>query len=381
MNEFTGEVHSVDSKDVYRFDIPHRPRSLVDALKRPVCHIDAEKELLLKAPLSDKLTALASQTHRKGDPSLVCIVYHKTGTVFSMKLLRTLREQLSVGHALQPCKKGHSFCENLALLRNTTDSTFHIDTRKGSFKGGSQQWSLGALDYQKVLPGFYRDAGKLDHPTKLFLAVKPSTEWNPPTSSRVVHWVRDPVDMITSAYRYLTEGQEHWMFQTMHCNYCDQRALQVMADACQGLHDSKHCTFHNIVHSVNETEGVLYVAMVLQRQIQDMVDNVYRWASDPNVLQLSVRALGKDFDGTVGCLLHFAGIDTAHHSTLLPEIQKLDVHRKTNAHVTAGKYDNSAIQEFLRSQPVWRDQFAQFSQALEKVSSRQQTVYGCPSIL
>jgi len=242
---------------------------------------------------------------------------------------------------------------------------------------------MGPLDYGSDLPGFYSDSRKLYPHTKLYMVVKPSAQWNPPVSSRVVHWVRDPVDMIASAYRYLTEGQEQWMFRSMHCNYCDHKALQILADACLGLHEQRHCNFHNLVHSVNVTEGALYVATVLQRQLQDMADNLHRWANSGRVLHLSVKALGQDFDGTAACILKFARVETKQQASLRQEIQRLDIHRhsKDNAgHVTSGKYDNTEIQEFLRSQPVWGAQFAKFASALDAISTRQQRIYGCPSI-
>lgn len=244
---------------------------------------------------------------------------------------------------------------------------------------------MGSLAYDQPLPGFYKDTRKAYPQTNLFLVVKPSRTWNPPDGFRVVHWVRDPVDMIASAYRYLSEGREPWMLRPMHCNYCDERALRVLAEACAGSH-RKHCTFHNLAQSVNETEGALYVATLLQRQLQDMADNLFRWqGSESTVLHLSVQALREDFDGAATCMLRFAGVSAARRLALLPEIQKLDLHRRTSGagaeHATSGRYANAGIKDFLRSQPVWGAQFAELVSAMRKVSWRQNQTYGCPAII
>merc|ERR1719389_806077 len=100
------------------------------------------------------------------------------------------------------------------------------------------------------------------------------------------------------------------MHSSMHCNYCNRQPIQILADACAGGQVArKRCTFLNLMRRVNVTEGALYVATILQRQLQDMANNVHRWSASSQVLHLSVKALSTDFDGTARCMLRFTGID------------------------------------------------------------------------
>lgn len=363
------------------YRVLHRPRSLTRALSRPIFHVAAN--------LTRELVSHGS--HNRSGPSqdkgpLFFVVYHKTGTIFSRSFLSVLRDGEPRLGARPPCGKRISFCPNLALLRNTTDVLYNIQSSKGSWLGMSQHWSLGALEYNKPLPGFYKDSRELYPRTDFFLVVKPSPMWNPASGGKVVHWVRDPVDMIASAYRYLSEGREPWMLHPMHCNYCNKLALEILFDTCKGFIAKRRCSFRNVVRRVNETEGVLYTAMVLQRQLQDMADNLMRWTTpDSTALHLSVQALSNDFDGALTCLLRFAGIKGARQRVLLRKAQWLDLHRRkahaSKKHATAGRYDNAAIKDFLRSQPVWGAQFAELATAMRNVSLSQSRFYGCPSIV
>lgn len=362
---------------IHHLHMLQRPESLTQSLKEPLWNVQISnkiKDLLekedtasgshkFKAPMRDskkKVTAFA--------------VYHKTGTKFSVEALNVLH----AATASQECK-GNG-CMKFAFLRNNSHVIF-------DGLGKSLQWNLGKLAYDRpVSTRFSLHAHKpFDiEPLKLLLVAKPSKQWEPPDGTLIVHWVRDPLRLIASAYRFLSKGSEKWQMRTRLCNYCHRGALEMLDDTCADASERRHCSYYNVINSLNDTEGSLYVTLMLQRQLQDMAGNIERWVKlKDDVLHLSVEMLSHDFDGTINCLMQFLNIDARLRTKVLLAMQTFDVNRHKGhhaQHVTSGKFDNSEIIGFLQTLPVWGQQFQEMSVAMQVIHRRQERQYGCPQV-
>jgi hypothetical protein len=193
-----------------------------------------------------------------------------------------------------------------------------------------------------------------------------------------VHWIREPVHMILSAYRYHTEDREPaWeenMLQPLH-PYDDARTLGWIFQSC-----SNNCSYFQLISSLNETDGVIVEALNMRSEITHMLSHTMVSADMPNVLHLSMEHLTKDFNGTMACMNRFLG-SKGLPDQMLPQLSSLDVHQNapmTGGHVTSGKYDNTPLEELLLSEPVWGAEFREARTVVSKIFERQANYWGCP---
>jgi len=357
--------------------IEFRPVCLKVGAKKPESYKDAVTKPLLNFPVLYEEDSVITD-RSSGLQNVALAVYHKTGTYFARDVIHILRTGRLQSGWLDSCLRNRqSLCRNVAYVANTTSRVFMDRGGKACI---SVQSGLGKLNYNEALPGVFADTVNLNADTGHFLAIKPTVQWNPPLSSKIVHWIRHPVHLIASTYRYWSEGQEPWMILPLHCNYCGETALQIFSDMCSG----RHCSLANILSTLTDNDGVLFTALVLQRQLQDMVDNTRRWLNSSRVLHLTLETLRQQFDNTGRCMLHFIGIDQT--DAVFKELAKLDLKRYCRKdaayqmHGTSTRYSNAEIMLALSSHSAWRNQFLLYSTLMEEISARQEQLYGCPSI-
>jgi len=204
-----------------------------------------------------------------------------------------------------------------------------------------------------------------------------------PFSSRMnlVHWYRDPVSLILSAYRYhrgLTAFNigEGWASMEAKCAWCDKKSFDFIFARC-----GYNCTYADLLNSLEEEAGVHIEAVHSSASIKHMVSNVERWANEPQVLTLSMEHLSKDFNQTMRCLFDFLGVhDAASLTNIVDSMQNLRV-QHADPHNTDGKFDNSQLQLLLDEHPSLAEPLASVRLVVNKIYERQAQMYGCPALL
>jgi len=216
----------------------------------------------------------------------------------------------------------------------------------------------------------------------------PGLYWTPPPPSslrpvvNMVHWVRDPVALILSGYRYHMgeESSEAWEASLRVCHNCDAEAWKLIFAECD-----YRCGYYTLLNAVEEDVGVILEALEERAMLEVMMGNVAKWMNDPGVLQLSAEHLKRDFSGTMSCMIKFLKVSPADQPLLLQKFNTMDVysaqharHVEMNRHVTEGKYDNRALRTKLENHPKWGSEFTAARQLMVKIFERQQRDYGCP---
>jgi len=271
--------------------------------------------------------------------------YHKTGYDFAQSLASSLGKD---GLALFVLKDG--------LAKNET----------------SVQYANGQCFYshlQGTIPLEVSELGIVDSPSSAFLL---------PSEARVLNFYRDPVSLILSGYRYHGEGQEPWWEDNSTIGHMiDEQALDAIFQRCE-----YKCSYHQLLKSASEEEGILMEALMERWNIQEMVGNLMQWSGNPQVLHLSMDHLAADFNATMSCILRFLDLD----SEILGALQELDTSSCTSdstdakcLHATSSRqYDNEKLQALLEHHVSWGPDFAAARRMSQAIFQRQAALFGCP---
>lgn len=209
--------------------------------------------------------------------------------------------------------------------------------------------------------------------------VFPSSTWAlPPTAgSRVVHFVRDPVDIIISSYKYHRLQREVWTSCARRCVACYAEDARWLFEHCD------QCAMDDILLHCTEAWGLEAMYRLLRRLIDLMLANVARWASNPQVLHLSVEHFRSDFDVTTMCLYRFLSLDRVPtNKAITPEkflrsmrdVPYLEGHATYNLDLGRhGVYKN-----MLEGDPRYGAQFRRIRILLSIIYESQAQLYGCP---
>eukprot|EP00416_Gambierdiscus_australes_P004168 CAMPEP_0171145088 /NCGR_PEP_ID=MMETSP0766_2-20121228/146883_1 /TAXON_ID=439317 /ORGANISM="Gambierdiscus australes, Strain CAWD 149" /LENGTH=369 /DNA_ID=CAMNT_0011608985 /DNA_START=174 /DNA_END=1283 /DNA_ORIENTATION=- len=228
--------------------------------------------------------------------------------------------------------------------------------------------------------------------------------------AKVLHFIRDPVDMILSGYRYHQNkwAGEIWSWghgrtdQDPQCFMCDNEDHKIIFDMCKF-----NCTYFELLNRVDENTGVVLEAVSARTTMTSMAqavaawadkDNVLQismdlavsarttmtsmaqavaaWADKDNVLQISMDLLEHHTEQTVACILKFLGLDD--DVSLAKRLEKAATKVHDPDHVTSGLYDNTRIKEFLESH-FWVQDFNALREAIASVYEHQAALFGCPA--
>mmetsp|Transcript_16006 Transcript_16006/g.32509 ORF Transcript_16006/g.32509 Transcript_16006/m.32509 type:complete len:438 (-) Transcript_16006:97-1410(-) len=225
---------------------------------------------------------------------------------------------------------------------------------------GLQEW------LQRSLPPGCLDVTLFESPMVL------STQW------RYVHFVRDPVDLILSGYRYhqFTWGGEMWdwghnKLQDPQCWECDDADHKVIFDACH-----KQCTYFELLNRLDETSGVITEAVSARDEITTMVSMMSLLSKRSDALHMSINLFKANPTQACACLLKFLGLE-ANNNVLASMVENSQTVRDPG-HVTKGRYDNKALKAYLRNHPVWAPEFRMIKQLMQAIFQRQAERWGCP---
>mmetsp|Transcript_114940 Transcript_114940/g.245426 ORF Transcript_114940/g.245426 Transcript_114940/m.245426 type:complete len:367 (-) Transcript_114940:98-1198(-) len=266
--------------------------------------------------------------------------YHKTGRVFSHDVANVFHDMFKMS------KRRYK------------------DKRVVLFQDGGRSWDMF----------FEQD---VEVPSGTFAVItNPSSRLHVPLGVPIIHWYRNPVNLILSGYRYHSNiySAEAWEQYRTWSPRTDAEAHEAIFSHC-----GHTCGYYDLLQSASEEQGVVIETLMERQELQHMVGNLLRWVNNPQVLHLSMEHLGTDYDATMKCLLKFLGIPETDE--LVDNLKQLDAHASDapdSLHVTSGKYDNSALQTFLEAHDTWGAEFEAAKNLSLLVYNRQNKQFGCP---
>jgi hypothetical protein len=304
--------------------------------------------------------------HTAKDPLIIFSHYHKTGSVLSGDMMDAMVKTLG-GKAMHTENNTRTEFLSTKGFHGASLKSFLMDVpgNAGPTDDVGKRLRAGTIRYLRVSnPG---------HTWKL-PALSPARP-----SLRMVHWIRDPIDLLLSGYRYhkSPESAEQWEGEPAVCHNCDGDSWDLIFnfDKCDF-----RCNYFDLLNDVSERQGVALEAMIERQEIQTMVANLARWGNDPSVLHLSPEHLRHGFDATVSCMMNFFGLQVQEQWKLQPQLKELDVTQyadyvagaaSPSRHVTAGKYDNEALKQHLLNHPTWGKSLRDARATLAKIFARQ----------
>lgn len=270
--------------------------------------------------------------------SVVLVHYHKTGCRVSQRLIQTFYDVWKWSSV---------------TLENTTNRR---------------------LKYATIYKSFLEEDTPLSKST-IARVSNPGTGWQVPEGSCVVHWYRDPTDLLLSSYRYHTSKTyaEPWEYDNRTCHRCDGSSGEYIFSACPD--ETSKCTYYDMLTGLSEHQGVEYDAVMEREMLRQMTGNFHRWRNEPNVLHLSMEHLSANTTSTIGCILNFLNRSGTKASTFS---QKAILTLAHKSHPTSGLYDNTELQAFLEGHEAWGSELIRTRRAPLKVFKRQRSMYGCP---
>mmetsp|Transcript_57397 Transcript_57397/g.136429 ORF Transcript_57397/g.136429 Transcript_57397/m.136429 type:complete len:431 (+) Transcript_57397:103-1395(+) len=257
-------------------------------------------------------------------PVWVFSAYHKTGTALSWKILHGMKQDSS------PLNKVH------ATICDGGRRIFHNDEWSNAY-----DWPV--IDVVRVLPNY-----------------------------RLVHFIRDPVNLIMSAFRYHQSGIENWSFTK---NLLQAARKELAFDsllALQQLRKDFHLTSKqklalshfrkaarhgmslvDFYRSAPEHQGVTVEAFRSWPMLVLLMHNYELTRQDPNSLQMRMESQQKDFEASMRCMFSFLGESRQINlQEALAIVAPLDVTKHpqlARKHLTHGRYDNSKLQSVLEN--------------------------------
>jgi len=314
----------------------------------------------------------APQASKK--PLVVFAHYHKTGSVLSGNMMDAMVKALG-GKALHLENSTRREYQSGQGFHGAALKSFLMDVpgEEGPTEDASKKLRAGTVRYLRVSnPGY----------TWKLPALSPARP-----SLRMVHWVRDPIDLLLSGYRYHKnpDSAEQWEGEPAVCHNCDSDSWNLIFnfEECDF-----RCNYYDLLNDVPERSGVALEAMLERQELQTMVANLARWGNDPSVIHLSPEHLRNGFDATVSCLMNFFELSVHDQWKLQPVLKELDVTQYSqyvagaaspSRHVTAGKYDNEGLKQHLLNHPTWGKALRDARATLAKVFARQAEKLNCPS--
>mmetsp|Transcript_22785 Transcript_22785/g.53179 ORF Transcript_22785/g.53179 Transcript_22785/m.53179 type:complete len:416 (+) Transcript_22785:115-1362(+) len=267
-------------------------------------------------------------TRALDQPVWVFSSYHKTGTVLIVKLINTFNDHNSA----KLRKVDTAFCKGESQLFSTAT--------------WSNAYSYPDIPVIRVLPNY-----------------------------RLVHFIRDPVKLIVSAYRYHVEGTERWLYDLGIAEVNDALAdttFPVIRDMAAGYHltpDHRLALGHfhkaaerglsvlDYYRAAPEEEAVVVEAFRSWPEIDLLVRNYNATRHDPNTLQMRMETIQSKFMPTMRCMFQFLSESRdldVQEAMRLVEAVDVNAHPENLKHVTTGKFDNQKVTEVLEAIPAVR---------------------------
>mmetsp|Transcript_45105 Transcript_45105/g.107241 ORF Transcript_45105/g.107241 Transcript_45105/m.107241 type:complete len:463 (-) Transcript_45105:61-1449(-) len=272
-------------------------------------------------------------TRSLDQPVWVFSAYHKTGTVLSWKIVNHINKYHHPGddHNKLFNKVHHTICDG--------------DKKIFTKFVWSNVYGWPAMDVVHALPNY-----------------------------RLVHFIRDPVNLIISAFRYHQKGSEAWTFtrklveaakenkdmtvesfrllRHLQSQYGITRKQKIALGhfrqaAARGM------TLVDFYQTAPDEEGVVVEAFRSWPMLVLVMQNYETTRRDENSLQMRMESEMADFSKSMRCMFKF--LSESRHIDIkeaMRVVQPLDVTRhphRAQSHVTSGRYDNTRITKILEN--------------------------------
>merc|ERR1711879_533946 len=112
-----------------------------------------------------------------------------------------------------------------------------------------------------------------------------------------------------------------------------------------------------------------------REQLKHMIGNLERWASNPNVLHISLEHLLKDYNKSIECVFNFLGLDTP---TPLEHLQAVSPKNAEPRKIASGVVSKEQLCRLLEKHPSIALPLNASRALAWAVHRRQSYIYECP---
>ena len=269
-------------------------------------------------------------------PRVIIAPHHKTGTSFSFTTLRVLPELFPDVDFL------FGMVDAAAAGDAPADFLYHVGLDGAGLPG--HEWLRRAR--RAPIPALLRGAS---------------------TASRLVHLVRDPFELVVSAYLYHLSAppEERW--------WLDEPALFAPPPCARG----SRASWLEALRACDAAGGLAAEgARAIAKDIAPMaaLSRAFACEKPARYLQLDIAELGRDLDGALRRLARFVadaagrGADAALIERCVARLREQQASALASAygsaHVTEGKHDKAALRRVLAADAPLARQLSEFGAAL-----------------
>lgn len=185
---------------------------------------------------------------------------------------------------------------------------------------------------------------------------------------KFVHLVRDPVELVISAYLYHHGGPPDWQEVWLYEKHPLSNYKTVMTNSSCDPKGRTEMSWFDVLRCLNQKEGLLAEALfqtyfgALPSMVA-AVKHIHGHHEYARVLQLGLEEFQSNFDGTVARMFEFLGFGKREVGKIVEGCAPFDLQRQSqgekerNEHVTAGKFDKGILREIMGAydDPVFKE--------------------------
>jgi hypothetical protein len=171
------------------------------------------------------------------------------------------------------------------------------------------------------------------------------------------HLVRDPLELVISAYLYHHGGPPDWQEVWLYEQHPLSNYASVLTNSSCDTTGKTEMSWYDVLQCLNQEEGLLAEA-VFQTYfgaLPSMVAAVKNIHQRPNakVLQLGLEEFQENFDGAVQSMFDFFNFPKSEVRKIVDGCAPYDLKRQSkeekawNEHVTTGKFDKTKLREIM----------------------------------
>ena len=175
---------------------------------------------------------------------------------------------------------------------------------------------------------------------------------------KFAHLVRDPLELVISAYLYHHGGPPDWQEVWLYEQHPISNYQTVLQNSSCDYSTKTEMSWYDVLQCLNQREGLLAEATfqtyfgALPSMVA-AVKHIHKDAAHAKVLQLGLEEFQSDFDTTVAKMFNFFGFPKPEVSSIVKGCEPYDLKRQTavekqwNEHVTTGKFDKTAVRAIM----------------------------------
>jgi len=175
---------------------------------------------------------------------------------------------------------------------------------------------------------------------------------------KFVHLVRDPVELVISAYLYHHGGPPDWQEVWLYEKHLLSNYETVLRNSSCDPAGRTEISWFDVLRCLNQKEGLLAEAMfqtyfgALPSMVA-AVEHIHGDHQHARVLQLGLEEFQFDFDRTVARMFGFLGFGKKEVGRIVEGCAPFDLQRQSqgekerNEHVTTGKFDKGRLRDYM----------------------------------